>query len=204
MRVAFDNLAKSLRGVEIHAATRGFPEQQVRSVMLRCAPCADIRPGQEILHTYFAALAALGAPAERAAASAQKPSALLTLADEGHAGIFATFGGQGAAWLPEFRILMNTYPALRGLIERAQTAFNAQVAAIKAPELYPHGTDFVAWASDASSAPPSDYLASSPISWPLIGLTQLLHYHVTVLLWRAQPSDVLRHIKGALHTDETL
>ena len=91
---------------------------------------------------------------------------------------------------------MSTYPALRPLFDQAQAAFTAQVASIKAPELYPHGVDFIAWASDAASAPPADYLASSPISWPLIGLTQLLHYHATLLMWRAQPSEMLRRWKG--------
>lgn len=198
MRIAFDNLAKSLRGVEIHAATRGLAEQQVRLPPSPGACVPAYSPSQDILHTYFHALHVLGAPAERIAASAHKPSALVTLATEGHAGVFATFGGQGAAWLPELRILLNTYPALRPLIDRAHAALVAQVAAIKAPELYPHGVDFVAWAADTASAPPSDYLASSPISWPLIGLTQLLHYHVMLAMWRAQPADVLSRIKGTL------
>lgn len=139
----------------------------------------------------------MGAPAERIAAAAHKKSALLALADEGHAGIFATFGGQGAAWLPEIRLLMSTHLGLRPLIQQAQAAFAAQVAAIKAPELYAHGVDFTAWSTDAASAPPADYLASAPISWPMIGLTQLLHYHVALLVCRVSPAEMLKRWKGA-------
>ena len=42
--------------------------------------------------------------------------------------------------------------------------------------LYPHGLDAVGWLTGAAAVPPEAYLRSAPVSFPLIGLTQLATY----------------------------
>src|SRR5882757_4710705 len=62
---------------------------------------------------------------------------------------------------------------------------------------YNYGLDVVSWLSGASSRPPVAYLASVPISLPLIGLTQLVQYLVAFKVASMTPGDLLSRIAGA-------
>ena len=55
----------------------------------------------------------------------------------------------------------------------------------------------LSWLSDAAARPAVPYLASVPISFPLIGLTQLVQYLVVCLVANLTPGELRSRISGA-------
>ncbi|EPT04918.1 hypothetical protein FOMPIDRAFT_112331 [Fomitopsis schrenkii] len=56
----------------------------------------------------------------------------------------------------------------------------------------------VSWLTGATLRPPTAYLASVPVSLPLIGLTQLMQYLVTCRVARVSPGEMREKLKGAV------
>jgi fatty acid synthase subunit beta len=61
---------------------------------------------------------------------------------------------------------------------------------------YIYGLDIISWLDGTSTAPPVEYLASIPISFPLIGLTQLVQYLVSYQVSNLLPGDMCRLLQG--------
>ena len=130
----------------------------------------------------------------------QRRTALARAAEEGSARSLFHFGGQGVAYLPELQRVFLAFPAVVvPLVTAASAALqhacsDARLLTDASSSSSPpplaryytaqHGIDVLAWLSSAVH-PPDEYLRSAPLSFPLIGLTQLCHY------------AVLLHVSGA-------
>ena len=161
---------------------------------------------KDILTGYFAALATLES---RVASPEDVPraprSALLTAAKSGKASIYGLFGGQGTneVYFTELKALYETYkPYVIELVTRVVSEVLVP-AADKATNLdgysyYSHGLDVLSWLEGPEEAqPPIEYLASIPISFPLIGLTQLVQYLVAVKVNNLTPESFRALVHGA-------
>ena len=62
---------------------------------------------------------------------------------------------------------------------------------------YPYGLDLLSWLDGSMPRPTVDYLASIPLSLPLIGVTQLLQYVVTCRITDVNPGEMRALFKGA-------
>ena len=161
---------------------------------------------KDILTGYFAALAVLES---RVASTEDVPrarqSALLNAAKSGKASIYGIFGGQGTneVYFAEFRALYETYkPYVAELVTRVTKEFLIP-AADKATNIdgysyYSHGLDVLSWLQGPEEAqPPVEYFTSIPISFPLIGLAQLVQYLVTVKVNNFTPRSFRALVHGA-------
>ncbi|KAG8213088.1 hypothetical protein J3R82DRAFT_11484 [Butyriboletus roseoflavus] len=159
---------------------------------------AEVR--SSVLTSFFIARAALE---HRNVTDIPNPptSALLSASSEGEASIYALFGGQGTneVYFDELQALYDTYkPYVSPLIRAITTEILAPlVAARQASSFYSYGMDITSWLSGAIPRPPVTYLASIPISLPLIGLTQLIQYLVVCRVSGLTPGQLRDHIAGA-------
>lgn len=113
--------------------------------------------------------------------------------------IYAIFGGQGNTehYFDELRSLYDTHsPILDLLLHRIALVLNTLASESTEDHLYCHGIDFLSWLRNPIATPSAQYLLSASISFPLIGLTQLLHYYVLCQLLRMEPGELLGHFKG--------
>ncbi|KAF6759889.1 fatty acid synthetase alpha subunit [Ephemerocybe angulata] len=153
-----------------------------------------------VLSAYFSAVGTLQARGVEAIPQ-QPESALLSAASSGKASIFALFGGQGTneVYLDE---LQGFYDIYRPFVESFLKSVTTDVLIPLAEEendstFYTHGLDVVSWLSGATPRPPVAYTASVPISFPLIGLTQLVQYLVVCRVAGITPGQLRDRIGGA-------
>jgi len=120
-------------------------------------------------------------------------SQFIQAARKSQIGLFAQFGGQGANYLDELRDLFHTHRELLApIIKRAEMIMKEQSNSPEARlfinrNFFSEGLDLLTWLEPVSSTeettpewlPSEEYLASSPISYPLILLTQLCRYYTT-------------------------
>ncbi|KAN0066591.1 fatty acid synthase alpha subunit Lsd1 [Thecaphora frezii] len=142
------------------------------------------RRRQRLLRAYFEAYAALeGSPFEP---TLRKPKLLLE-ASAGRLEAYAIFGGQGnnRGYFDELQALYDTYRPLVEPLLSAADARLSQLARDAASDngtphpFYQHGYSLLSWLDGRSERPPGDYLATNPISGPLLCLTQLTQYYAT-------------------------
>ncbi|KAI6747603.1 hypothetical protein HG530_015711 [Fusarium avenaceum] len=123
-------------------------------------------------------------------------SALLRAVTDKLAVIYTIFGGQGndEDYFTELRQSYSTYqPLVEELLTRCSQLLQRLSADPKVAELYPRGLDVMTWLQDEEATPQVDYLISAPVSCPLIGLVQLVHYEVTCRVLGIHPG-VLRDL----------
>jgi len=129
------------------------------------------------------------------------PSALFTAAEDSEASIYALFGGQGTneVYFDELQALHDTYkPYVSDLITSITNEILVPlVLSREACSFYNYGMDVASWLSGTSPRPPVAYLASIPVSLPLIGLTQLVQYLVICRVSGFTPGELRDHIAGA-------
>lgn len=171
---------KALKGNDIHAVTRGLSNQA------------------ELLRSYYESKAELF-QAGRSDRGQPGRSALFEAAATGRAGLFAQFGGQANTYFGELRFLYQTYPQVRPLVEAAAKALQAQAETpeARAQGFHSEGLDILKWIQKPEAAPGDKYLASSAVSQPLIGLTQLAHYFVAMQVTGRSPAEMRQLFKGA-------
>lgn len=117
-------------------------------------------------------------PGAPGASQATERASLARQLARGDARAAFAFAGQGVAWLPELAALARSEAWLAPWLDAAQDVL-ASVAAHRDARwsgLYDGGTDLRAWLTGALT-PPATYLASTPISMPMILLTQVARYH---------------------------
>lgn len=153
-----------------------------------------------VLTSFFTARAAL--EQHHVADIPKSPaSALFSASSEGEASIYALFGGQGTneVYFDELQTLHDTYkPYVSPLITAITNEILVPlVAARQASSFYNYGMDVTSWLSGAIPRPPVAYLASIPVSLPLIGLTQLIQYLVVCRVSGLTPGQLRDHIAGA-------
>ena len=167
----------------------------------------------EDVHT-FAAELACSAPIQRAIIRSyyeaveltqrppkyREPTLFRTAKDEKPKCLYLVFGGQGNTehYFEELRDAYSTYPSfLEGLLQTSSDIL-ASLSRVdtKRAQQYPKGLDFMSWLRDPNSTPPTNYLLSAPVSFPLIGLVQLVNYCVTCKVLRKSPGELLDRFKG--------
>ena len=171
--------ANFLHGNEIHSAV------------------ATLLPGSEskstVIRSYYEALRITGRTVN------YHGSALLKHVSEGRAKIYAMFGGQGNAenYFDELTELYKTY---RTLIEEIVTALASPLQKLcketEVKRLYSKGLDIMNWLQKPDTRPDADYLISSPVSFPIIGLIQLIHYAVACTVLQKTPGEFRRSLYG--------
>lgn len=157
-----------------------------------------VRPS--VLRSYFEAFVVLDS-AGSASPGIAYPR-LLQAIDKKEAQAFVLFGGQGnnEVYFNELQALYDTYrPLLHPLLEAATTQLEslAEEATLQGfNSYYLHGLDVLAWLSGTKPRPAVAYLASVPLSLPLIGLTQLLQYYVSCRACGLTPGDFCKRMEG--------
>lgn len=131
----------------------------------------------------------------------QAKSAVLREAASGKASIFGLFGGQGVneVYFEELQALYDIYkPFVVTLLETITREVLEPLAAKEnLTAHYRHGFNVIAWLANPALRPPIRYLASVPISLPLIGLTQLIQYLVACRVEGMSPGDMRKILSGA-------
>lgn len=181
-----------LRGVKEFTSTY-LSQQDVHT--LAAAFDTDVR--KTVLANYFRAFAALEAKNISEIPRAPSP-ALFTTQD---ASIYAIFGGQGTneVYFDELQNLYDTYtPYVAPFITSLTEEVLLPLAAEYGPTTYyAHGLDVLSWLTGARPRPPTAYLASIPVSFPLIGLTQLTQYLVVCRTTGLTPAEMRSRLAGA-------
>ncbi|KAK0227016.1 hypothetical protein EDD85DRAFT_975426 [Armillaria nabsnona] len=98
----------------------------------------------------------------------------------------------------ELQALFDIYrPFIEPFIKAISQTLLQPLALLQASTaLYAYGLDTTSWLSDSSSRPLTGYLTSIPISFPLIGLIQLVQYLVACNVVGMTPGEYLKHISG--------
>lgn len=168
-----------LRGNEVHAIAASLPGIVDKKLIT--------------VHAYYAARRA----AQRSIRAHE--SALLREAADENAYLYAVFGGQGniEEYFEELRDVYTTYPSLvEDFISTAAAHLQLLARDPKAEKLYPKGLDVLRWLNNKDAQPDIDYLVSAPVSFPLIGLTQLAHYVVTCRVLGTHPGHIRERFAG--------
>ncbi|TLD37351.1 beta subunit of fatty acid synthase [Venturia nashicola] len=168
-----------LRGNEVHALAASLPGITKKKLLT--------------VQSYFAARAAVGRTIK------PHESALFREAADENANIYAVFGGQGniEEYFDELREVYNTYSwFLEDFINVGAAHLLDLSRTPEAVKLYPKGLDVMRWLHTPESQPDIDYLVSAPVSFPLIGLTQLAHYVVTCRTLGTHPGHVRDYLSG--------
>ncbi|KAI9439787.1 fatty acid synthase [Lactarius indigo] len=126
---------------------------------------------------------------------------LLAEALSGRASVFALFGGQGIneVYFDELQTLFDTYrpfvePFLRATVDEV---LQPLTSTSQDTTFYEHGMDVISWLTGTIPRPPVAYLASVPVSFPLIGLTQFTQYLVAARVSGHSPAELSARFSGA-------
>ncbi|CAL9729237.1 fatty acid synthase subunit beta [Monosporozyma unispora] len=134
-------------------------------------------------------------------ATAKSKSALFQSVDNKESEIVAIFGGQGNTddYFEELRELYNIYNVLiSDIIQISHETLNNLIKSTPGAEkVFTQGFDLLEWLETPSKTPDVDYLLSIPISCPLIGVIQLVHYAVTAKILGFTPGQLRDHLAGA-------
>ncbi|GAB7362021.1 hypothetical protein MBLNU230_g2055t1 [Neophaeotheca triangularis] len=168
-----------LRGNEVHAVSATLPGIVEKKLL--------------VVQSYYAARVAVSRPIKA------HESALLREAADENAYIYAVFGGQGniEEYFDELREIYNTYSAfVEDFLQSAAVHLQTLSRDPRAEKLYSKGLDVMRWLRNKEAQPDIDYLVSAPVSFPLIGLTQLAHYVVTCRVLGTHPGNVRDRFSG--------
>lgn len=128
------------------------------------------------------------------------PSALLSVAQDGYARIYTIFGGQGntESFFDDIRDLYHTYePFLKSFLRQSAGLLLALSRDPKAQNIFcEKDLDVAAWLESPSSTPDGSFLVSAPVSFPLIGLLQLMNYMVACMVLDLSPGEFRHSISG--------
>ncbi|KAG8968299.1 3-oxoacyl-[acyl-carrier-protein] synthase [Tulasnella sp. 419] len=155
-----------------------------------------------VLSNYYQALSTLEKRVSEDSIPRPPSSALLTATKDGKASIYALFGGQGTneVYLDELQSLFNIYkPYVEELVQVASQELQelADKADLDGHTFYSHGLNVISWLDGSIPRPPLEYIASIPVSFPLIGLTQLVQYLVAVRVANMTPGEFRSLVSGA-------
>lgn len=148
-----------------------------------------------LLRTYYAALEVTNQSCRPA------QSALFREAEIKNAKPYAVFGGQGSSngqCVQELSDLYSVYGGLvNDLLDVASRTLNRLVHLPDTVNYYEiYGFDIRAWLEHPDTAPPSHYVATSPVSFPIIGLISLAHYCITCKVLGKSPGDMRQSLGG--------
>lgn len=117
---------------------------------------------------------------------------------EAEAPIFIQFAGQGVKYMDDLRRIYQSFPDIVGFIQEAVFELNNQAALYDDSRtgFFSEGLDVMSWISSPGTTPGEGYLLSSPLSHPLIFLTQISTY-MTFLLEGIDPKKLLARTHSA-------
>ena len=149
---------------------------------------------QSVIRSYYDAIPLTQRPPK------YREPALFSTSDETPKCLYMVFGGQGNTehYFKELRDAYATYPSfLEEMLQRSSDILGSLAKADTArAHQYHRGLDLMRWLRDPESTPPTNYLLSAPVSFPLIGLVQLVNYCVTCKILRKSPGELLTRFKG--------
>ena len=92
--------------------------------------------------------------------------------------LFIQFAGQGTRYMDDLQRLYTTVPVVQPFIQEAIAEIKRQAAGYddRTTNFFSQGLDVDTWIIHPETAPDLGYLLSSPLSHPLIFLTQFSHY----------------------------
>lgn len=169
-----------LKGNEVHTVAASLPGDSTNRLV--------------VIQSYYAARIASGKSIKG------HESALFRGVDAGETKIFSVFGGQGniEEYFDELRELVDIYDGLvTDFVENMAETLSTLVVNPQAQANYGKGLDILNWLHDASKTPDLDYLVSAPVSFPLIGVTQLAHYVVSARILGKEPGAFRDRMAGA-------
>ena len=175
--------AKSLKGREVHTVVSSWHMSSVNK--------------QQTIRAYLKAKSIF--QTSEASNGPSPKSSLYTAALAGKASVFAIFGGQGndEAYFDELKSLYSVYQILTGgLIGSASRLLERLSLDDRFAEQYPLGFNLIQWLEEGSTQPETSYLISAPVSFPLIGLLQLLHYKIVCHGLGCNPSEMQKMFSG--------
>ncbi|KAI8987783.1 fatty acid synthase [Mycotypha africana] len=137
---------------------------------------------KSIIKSYYSTLSLLQTKGMEALEHrSTKKSALYEAAIAGKADLFAIFGGQGNVeeYFDELVEIWDTYrPIVKDVVKRMSAVLHEEARTLEAKDAHPKGFDLLQWLENAEVRPDVQYLLCAPVSLPLIGLIQLLHYYI--------------------------
>lgn len=113
----------------------------------------------------------------------------------------AIFSGQASSedLLGELKTLVDTYDVLIGdLFNRLTAVLKQQAEDQEAAGYFLSGFDIAAWIRGPKETWPStSYIDEAPRSFPIVGLIQLLNYHLLLKLYNCDPSGLAKLLVGS-------
>ncbi|OUM69465.1 hypothetical protein PIROE2DRAFT_38102 [Piromyces sp. E2] len=127
-----------------------------------------------------------------------KKSALFQAVAKHKASIFAVFGGQGSEdYFEEIKEIYNTYETIvKSYLERMACILEELASKPELLQFFPKGLHVLKWLEEPETLPDNKYLVNAPISLPLVGLCQLLHYTVLYKSLDKTPDEMRRCFVG--------
>ncbi|SCU77616.1 LAMI_0A01750g1_1 [Lachancea mirantina] len=128
-------------------------------------------------------------------------SALIKSASAKESELVAIFGGQGNTddYFEELRELYQTYHSI--VYDVIKVAADKLAELVKSTDdtekVYTQGFDVIEWLEHPEKTPDTTYLLSIPISCPLIGVIQLVHYALTARILGLTPGELRSNLVGA-------
>lgn len=183
------------------AALKSFTTEYLSKIDVHTLTSAyDLSARKDVLSAYFLALTVL--ESHKIDVPRAPSSALLAAAAKGDASVYALFGGQGTneVYFDELQTLYDIYkPYVADFVATVSKSFEEYIGSAPGTtaSYYTHGLNVLAWLEGTVPRPPVAYLASIPVSFPLIGLSQLIQYLVTCRVANLSPGDMRSALKGA-------
>ncbi|OMH79030.1 Fatty acid synthase subunit beta, partial [Zancudomyces culisetae] len=126
-------------------------------------------------------------------------SKLLMLASQGTVGLFGVFGGQGVTdnYFEEIKEYYNTYrPLVYPFVKEASTYLKNIFKAIDQEISIEKELNILEWLEQKEPVPDSQFFSQVSVSFPLIGLLQLISYMVLYKSLSSTPGCISGYFKG--------
>lgn len=153
----------------------------------------DAERAAKTIRSYYAACHAANRPIPL------RHSAIQNSVSAGDSKLYAVLGGQGitTAYLDELREIYTTYHSFIVDFTETMGEFLKSLASHSdVSQYYPDGLDIMRWLRHPETAPDVNYLASSRVSFPIIGVLQLAQYMVSVKILGQTPSTFASNLSG--------
>ncbi|KAI1179922.1 enoyl reductase domain of FAS1 [Nemania sp. FL0916] len=170
-----------VRGEDIHTFTDGLPD--------------DVTTRQSVLRTYVALLSKLSCSIPSGT------SALLAAARRQESSILMAFGGQSsnnAACVDELKEVYSLYkPFVESLLSSLGSVLRSLSRHPDTRAFYQgREIDVMKWLEDPSTQPDRLFLGGAPVSFPVIGITGLLHYCILCKMVGKTPGELGHLLSG--------
>ncbi|KAI0105038.1 enoyl reductase domain of FAS1 [Nemania sp. FL0031] len=170
-----------MQGEDIHSFTDQLPD--------------DLTIRQSVLRTYVALLSRLSCPIPSGS------SELLAARRRGECSILMAFGGQGStnsACVDDLRELYSLYKPLVETLMSSLSSILYSLSRHSDTKAFYQGReiDVLRWLRDTSTQPNRAFLGGAAVSFPIIGVTSLLHYCILCKMLGKTPGELGQILSG--------